>query len=155
MLRWIGRSTDVCLCGRRFLSLESSRGGHHREVRCSCGRRAAYAPTGDVWSLQAVLTPEGSVPLRGFSRELRSEPDVERFWFLHPIGGATLPVHVVFSPGRHAAEVKAADMRALRLENVASPSEARRMWIERRESLGAERRTAGFRSLRRDLRRES
>jgi len=81
-----------------------------------------------------VLTPEGSVPLRGFSRELRSEPDVERFWFLHPIGGATLPVHVVFSPALHVAEIKAADMKALRLEGVASPSEARRLWIEQHES---------------------
>ena len=155
MLRWIGRSTDVCLCGHRFLSLESSRGGRHREVRCSCGRRAAYAPAGEGWSLQAVLTPEGSVPLRGFSRELLSESDVERFWFLHPIGGATLPVHIVFSLGRHTAEVKAADMKALRLENIFSPSEARRMWIEQRESLGAERRAAGFRSFRRQLPPES
>lgn len=155
MLRWIGRSTDVCLCGRRFLSLESSRGGRHREVRCSCGRRAAYAPAADGWSLQAILTPEGSVPLRGFSRELRSEPDVERFWFLHPIGGATLPVHVVFSPGRRRAEIKAADMKALELDDVASPAEARRMWIEQRETPGEESRASGFRSFRGRARFES
>lgn len=155
MLRWIGRSTDVCLCGRRFLSLESSRGGRHGEVRCSCGRRAAYAPAADGWSLQAVLTPELSVPLRGFSRELRSEPDVERFWFLHPIGGATLPVHVVFSAGRRRAEVKAADMKALELEDVASPSEARGMWIEQREAPRDENRAPGFRSFRARSRLES
>ena len=43
----------------------------------------------------------------------------ERYWFLHPIGGAALPVHVVFSPALHVAEVKAADMKALRLDGVA------------------------------------
>src|SRR5262249_51944137 len=155
MLRWIGRSTDVCLCGRRFLSLESSRGGRHREVRCSCGRRGAYAPGADGWGLQAVLTPEGSVPLRGFSRELRAEPDVERFWFLHPIGGATLPMHVVFSPGRRRAEVKAADMKAFELEDVASPSEARRLWIEQREAPREEHRSHGLRSFRGRRRLES
>jgi hypothetical protein len=155
MLRWIGRSTDVCLCGRRFLSLESSRGGRHREVRCSCGRRAAYAPAADGWSLQAVLTPEGSVPLRGFSRELLSEPGVERFWFLHPIGGATLPVHVVFSPASRRAEVKAADMKALELEDMASPSEARRIWIERHERPRGENQARALRSFRGRLRLES
>src|SRR5262245_34034098 len=155
MLKWIGRSTDVCACGRRFLSLEAHRGDVHREVRCFCGRRAAYAPIGDGWGLQAVLTPEASVPLRGFSRELRAEPDVERFWFLHPIGGATLPVHVVFSPGKREAEVKAADMKALQLRDVSSPSEARRMWIEQRDSLHTESRSARLRSYRREIRAES
>lgn len=155
MLRWIGRATDVCMCGRRFLALESAHGDRHREVRCSCGRRAAYTAEGDGWDLQAVLTPEGSVPLQGFSRELRAEPDVERFWFLHPIGGATLPVHVVFSPGRREAEVKAADMKALHLRDVSSPSEARRLWIEQRDSLHTESRAARLRSYRREFRAES
>lgn len=154
MLRWIGRATDVCFCGRRFLALEPAHGDRHREVRCACGRRAAYAPAQEGWVLQAVLTPEGSVPLRGFSRELRAEPDVERFWFLHPIGGATLPVHVVFSPGRREAEIKAADMKALSLQDVSSPSEARRRWIEQRDSLHPESHSARLRSYRREFRAE-
>jgi hypothetical protein len=149
MLRGIGRATDVCLCGKRFVTLESAHGHGHREVLCSCRRRAACASEGGGWVVQAVLTPEGSVPLQGFSRELRAEPDVERFWFLHSIGGATLPVHVVFSPALHVAEVKAADMKALRLDGVASPSEARRMWIEQREPSRAEKRPS-LRSLRRE-----
>jgi len=154
MLSSIGRSTDTCLCGRRFLSL-GARGGRYREIRCPCGRRAAYAPTEGRWGLEAVLTPEGSVPLRGFSRELRAEPDVERFWFLHPIGAATLPVHVVISPARRVAEVKAADMKALRLDGVASPSEARRLWIEHHESSGNEGRGLPFRTFKRRPRLES
>ncbi|HKF43326.1 MAG TPA: hypothetical protein VKG01_09510 [Thermoanaerobaculia bacterium] len=89
------------------------------------------------------------MPLQGFSRELRAEPDVERFWFLHPIGGATLPVHVVFSPAARAAEVKAADMKALRLSGVSSASEARRLWIEQRDLLHAQSRTNALRSYRR------
>lgn len=151
MLRWMGHSTDVCVCGRRFVYLESARGGVHREVRCSCGRRAAYAPVGEGWALQALLTPEGSVPLSGFSRELRAEADVERFWFLHPIGGAVLPVHIVFSLARREAEVKAADMKALRLERVTSPSEARRLWIEQKGSVRSERPSARLRRYRTEL----
>ncbi len=131
---WTGPSTDACVCGRRLSSPSGIRGEAHREVRCTCGRRAVYAPSGSDWALQALLNPERSVPVAGFSRALRLEPDVERFWFLHPIGGATLPVHIVFSPALKVAEVKAADLKVLHLEGVGSAAEARRVWVERRES---------------------
>src|SRR5580765_1333286 len=149
MLKWIGPASDECLCGRRFAAPESASGHGHRPPRCSCGRRAAFAREGDGWVLQAALTPEGSVPLQGFSRELRAEPNVERFWFLHPIGRATLPVHIVFCPALQVAEVKAADMKVLRLAGVASPSEARRIWVEQREPSRRENRPR-FRSPRRE-----
>jgi hypothetical protein len=102
-------------------------------VRCACGQIAAYARSASGWTLQSLLMPEGSVPVAGFSHALREEPDVERFWFLHPIGGARLPVHIVFSPSLKIAEVKAADLKVLHLENVSSVAAARRNWVERRE----------------------
>ncbi len=131
---WTGPSTEACVCGRRLPSPSGARGRAHREVLCACGRRAVYAPSGSDWALQALLTPERSVPVGGFSRALRLEPDVERYWFLHAIGSATLPVHIVFSPALRVAEVKAADLKVLHLEDVVSAAEARRVWVERRES---------------------
>ncbi|HMF10575.1 MAG TPA: hypothetical protein VKJ00_15675 [Thermoanaerobaculia bacterium] len=102
-------------------------------MRCACGRLAAYAQSPSGWALQALLMPERSVPVGGFSHALREEPDAERFWFLHPIGTARLPVHIVFSPSLKIAEVKAADLKVLHLEDVWSVAEARRQWVERRE----------------------
>ncbi|HKD11085.1 MAG TPA: hypothetical protein VKE50_03380 [Thermoanaerobaculia bacterium] len=131
---WTVPPEDACACGRRLTSPGGSRGGVDREVRCACGRLAAYARSGSGWILQALLTPERSVPVGGFSRALRQEPDVERYWFLHPIGHACLPVHVVFSPSLKIAEVKVADLKMLHLEDVSSVAEARRIWVARRES---------------------
>jgi len=74
------------------------------------------------------------VPVEGFSRQLRLEPDVERFWFLQTIVGARLPVHVVFSRSSKIAEVKAADLKVVRLSGVESVSEARRLWVDRLEA---------------------
>lgn len=76
------------------------------------------------------LVPERSVPVSGFSRELRGAADVERFRFSFALrGGASLPVHVVFSPALASAEVKAGDMKALRIAGVASAEQARERWI--------------------------
>lgn len=79
---------------------------------------------------QARLEAEGSVPLGGFSRELRAAPDVQRFRFPFPLRGeAVWPVHIVFSPAQGRAEIKAADLKAYRVEGVASACEAQARWI--------------------------
>lgn len=76
------------------------------------------------------LVAEGSVPVSGFSRELRGAEDVERYRFSwSPRGEASMPVHVVFSASRSAAEVKTGDMKALRFSDVSSAEEARDRWI--------------------------
>jgi hypothetical protein len=84
--------------------------------------------THDTSSLQ--LEREGSVPVSGFSRELRSAPDVERFRFAFALSGeAPSPVHVVYSPSQRVAEVKMGDLKAFRLSEVASVEEARERWV--------------------------
>ncbi len=80
--------------------------------------------------IDAELVAERSVPVSGFSRELRAAEDVERFRFSYALAGeASMPVHVVFSASLRAAEVKAGDMKALRFSDVASADEARERWI--------------------------
>jgi hypothetical protein len=56
---------------------------------------------------------------------------VERYWFLYPLRGVALPVHVVFSPTSRRAEVKGGDLKACWFEGVGSATEARRLWIAR------------------------
>ena len=138
MWNWMASPNDICECGRRLISSEGPRDTVDHDVRCACGRLAAYAQSPSGWALQALLMPERSVPVGGFSHALREEPDAERFWFLHPIGTARLPVHIVFSPSLKIAEVKAADLKVLHLEDVWSVAEARRQWVERRQELSAE-----------------
>ena len=123
---------DTCACGKE-LSLPEATAARHQEIACSCGRRTLYGLGWSGWTARAVLTPEGSVPVGGFSKGLRLEPDVQRFRFLHRFGGASLPVHIVFSPSLRIAEIKAADRKIVRLEEVGSVSEACRIWLERRE----------------------
>jgi hypothetical protein len=85
--------------------------------RCLCG--------------EAPLEPEKSVPVTGFSRELRLASDVERFWFSFELrGDVALPVHIVFSSSQRLAEVKAADLKAYRVNDVSSACEARLRWVE-------------------------
>lgn len=76
------------------------------------------------------LESEASVPLAGFSRELRLATDVQRFRFSYPLRDVPLPVHVVFSASERRAEVKAGDLKAYPVEGVASACEAKRRWIE-------------------------
>ncbi len=76
------------------------------------------------------LVPERSVPVSGFSRDLRLADDVQRFRFLFALRGeAAMPVHIVFSPTLRVAEVKTGDMKVLRLADVASPEDARERWV--------------------------
>ena len=77
------------------------------------------------------LERERSVPLSGFSRELRGAEDAERYRFAFALAGAALsPVHVVFSASLRTAEVKAGDLKAFHLVEVDSVEEARRRWVD-------------------------
>jgi len=79
----------------------------------------------------APLIPEGSVPLSGFSRELRASDDAERYRFTYSLqGGPDWPVHVVFSQSAGRAEIKAGDLKVQVLEGVESACQAKRRWIE-------------------------
>jgi hypothetical protein len=98
-----------------------------------------------------ALEQERSVPVSGFSRELRAAEDVERFRFGFPLAGAALsPVHVVFSASRRTAEVKAGDLKAFHVADVDSGEEARRRWVSwwvaggRRPDFVSPRRTGNF-----------
>lgn len=71
------------------------------------------------------------MPLSGFSNDLRHAPDAERFRFAFALqGGVPFPVHILFSRARRTAEVKSADLKAYRIEGVASATQARRLWVE-------------------------
>jgi hypothetical protein len=76
------------------------------------------------------LEPERSVPVTGFSRELRGAPDVERYRFAFALRGDSLsPMHVVYSPSQRVAEVKTGDMKAFRVTDVGSAEEARARFV--------------------------
>ena len=120
----------LCECGDTLVFPEKGVAGEPREVRCRCGRRHDCELRESGWKAVAHLDPERSVPLSGFSTELREAADAERFRFSFPLrGGVTLPVHILYSPSRKTAEVKAADLKVYRLEGVDSPAHARRPWI--------------------------
>jgi hypothetical protein len=79
----------------------------------------------------AMLIREGSVPVSGFSRELRASGDAERYRFSFALRGELpSPVHVVFSASARRAEIKAGDLKVQVLEGVGSACEAKRRWIE-------------------------
>jgi hypothetical protein len=119
-----------CECGETLAFPETHVAGDPREVSCRCGRRHDCELRAEGWKAVAQLEPERSVPLSGFSNDLRQAFDAERFRFSFALrGGVPLPVHILFSPSRKAAEVKAADLKAYRLEGVESPAHARRLWI--------------------------
>lgn len=119
-----------CACGETLVFPEEGVAGDHREVRCRCGRRHDCELRERRWNAVAQLEPERSVPLSGFSNELRTAFDAERFRFPFALqGGVQFPVHILFSPSRKAAEVKAADLKVYRLEGVESPAQARRLWV--------------------------
>ena len=120
----------LCGCGADLEFQESAGSGAHREIECTCGRRHDVELKSVGWSSVAQLTPERSVPISGFSRELRHAADAERFWFSYPLrGDVALPVHILFSPATKMAEVKAADLKVYHLEGVGLPTDARRQWI--------------------------
>ncbi len=135
-----------CECGRSIEFRQAKGAGAHREVACACGRVHDLEFGARGWTAVAQLDPEGSVPLSGFSTELRQAPDVERYWFSYPLRGeAVLPVHVVFSRSAGRAEVKTADLKVHAMEHVAFPTEARRRWIAWWRSLQREHREHGHR----------
>jgi hypothetical protein len=87
--------------------------------------------TDDLSPFGAPLERERSVPVSGFSRELRGAEDVERYRFDFALAGAALsPVHLMFSASLRTAEVKAGDLKAFHLVEVDSVEEARRRWVE-------------------------
>jgi hypothetical protein len=97
------------------------------------------------------LERERSVPVSGFSRELRGAEDVERYRFDFALAGAALsPVHVVFSASLRTAEIKAGDLKAFHVADVDSVEDARRRWVDwwragrRRLRFQPPRRTANF-----------
>jgi hypothetical protein len=119
-----------CECGRPVEFKQAAGSGAHREVSCACRRRHDVELGASGWTVVAELTPEQSVPLSGFSTELRHAADAERFWFSYALrGGAALPVHILFSCSAKAAEVRAADLKVFHVDGVRLPTEARRRWI--------------------------
>ncbi len=126
----MGNIVGLCDCGKPLEFEPPAGDGAHEEVTCACGRRHDVERKTSGWSSVAQLTPERSVPIAGFSRELRAAADAQRFWFSFPLrGDVALPVHILFSPASHTAEVKAGDLKAHHLDEVALPTDARRQWI--------------------------
>ena len=118
-----------CDCGLS-IALPKPGKSRYRVMRCRCGRLIDLELIGDRWSAEAVLAPEGSVPVSGFSLSLRLEPNVQRFWFREPLSpSGTIIVHVVFVPSSGEAEVKAGDQKVIRFRRVKSAAEARRRWL--------------------------
>jgi hypothetical protein len=131
----------TCECGRALSPGSGGVPGEHREIACPCRRRCDCALGEKGWALEACLTPERSVPLAGFSRELGERADAERYRFLFPLKDVPLPVHMIFSPSTGRAEVKAADVKTYEFEGVESPTQARRFWIARWVGTGGVRRS--------------
>lgn len=122
----------TCPCGARVESAlrDAWSTTGEIELRCRCGRRLEVEAGEAGWTLRGELVPEGSVPVEGFSRELRGAPDVERFWFeARDDAHRRVPVHIVFSPSAGVAEVKHSAVKPLRLTGIARPTEARRAWM--------------------------
>jgi hypothetical protein len=124
-----------CACGQRLAVPEEAAGREETDLLCSCGRRLELRREKGAWTIAATLTPERSVPISGFSREIREDPEAQRFFFSHFIGGAPMPVHIVYSASSRAAEIKAAGMKVTGFSEVVGPLEARRRWVARFESL--------------------
>ena len=131
-------TAPLCVCGR-LLELEGTDRAAE-DLACLCGRRIELRRAGGFWVIAATLAPERSVPISGFSREIRLDPNAQRFYFSHSIGGSEIPVHMIYSDSSRAAEVKAAGMKVSTLAAVNGPLDARRRWVERFEAL---RRTSG------------
>src|SRR5450755_2430270 len=130
--------TRHCPCGRPVSTPDAASHPESEvsaEIACSCGRRLDFDRTPEGWVMFGELVPEGSVPVSGFSRELRLTPDAERFWFefVDALGRRT-PVHIVFSRSRMMAEVKQGDAKPLTVSHISHPTQARRHWLLRRSS---------------------
>jgi hypothetical protein len=118
-----------CECGRE-VPTPPPEAGEHFEHACACGRRLDLARLGHGWACVAQLNPERSVPLSGFSLELRGAGDAERFWFRHSVRGEVpLPVHVLVSRSAARAEVKSGAQKVFVIDRAVTPTEARRLWV--------------------------
>jgi hypothetical protein len=123
-----------CACGQ-ILAVPEEAVREEMDWICSCGRRLELRREKGAWAIAATLTPERSVPISGFSREIREDPEAQRFFFSHFIGGAPMPVHIVYSASSRTAEIKAAGMKVTQFTEVDDPLDARRRWVARFESL--------------------
>ncbi len=128
-------ASHQCACGQTLAVLEKAAGREEIDLLCSCGQRHELLGEKGDWAIAATLTPERSVPISGFSREIRMDPETQRFFFFHFIGGIEMPVHIVYSPSSRTAEVKAAGMKVTGFSEVDGPLDARRRWVARFESL--------------------
>jgi hypothetical protein len=134
----------VCPCGRGISLQEDPTFDSPVEKACACGRLLEIERLGTAWIYRGDVAPEGSVPVKGFSRELKSMPDARRYRFeILDAARRRIPVHIVFSPSASQAEVKHSDLKPLRLTGVATATQARRRWLEWFE---APRRVPGLRS---------
>ncbi len=124
-----------CGCGQTLAVPEDAGGGQEIDLVCACGRNLELRREKGAWAITASLTPERSVPISGFSREIREDPEAQRFFFSHFIGGAPMPVHIVYSAASRGAEIKAAGMKVTRFSEVDGPLVARSRWVARFESL--------------------
>lgn len=119
-----------CECGREVPSPPPD-AAEHFEHACACGRRLDLTRLAHGWACIAQLNPERSVPLSGFSVELRRAADAERFWFRHSVRGEVpLPVHVLVSRSAGRAEVKSGAQKVFVIDRAVTPTEARRLWVE-------------------------
>ena len=126
----MSNAVGFCDCGSALDFGMTAGSEANREVRCACGRLHDAELLAAGWSAVAQLTPEGSVPIAGFSRDLRAAPDAQRFWFSFALRGeVALPVHIFFSRAGRTAEVKAADLKVHRFDGVDRATDARRQWI--------------------------
>jgi hypothetical protein len=123
-----------CACGQ-ILTVPEEAVRAEMDLICSCGRRLELRHEKGAWAIAATLTPERSVPISGFSREIREAPAAQRFFFSHSIGGAPMPVHIVYLASSRTAEIKAAGMKVTHFSEVDDPLDARRRWVARFESL--------------------
>jgi hypothetical protein len=125
----------ACACGQTLAVPEEAAGREKTDLLCSCGRTLELRREKEAWAIAATLTPERSVPISGFSREIREDPEAQRFFFSHLIGSAPMPVHIVYLASSRTAEIKAAGMKVTRLTEVDDPLDARSRWVARFESI--------------------
>ena len=131
----MNEKNSLCVCGRPLSRETPGQPGERLEFQCGCRRLYEFEFREKGWSpVSGAITPEARQPLAGFSTDLRISEDCRRYYFLHPVAGRSLPVHILFSPSAQRAEVKTGDMKALEIAPVQSVVDARRRWIERYDS---------------------
>ena len=79
----------LCDCGKALEFEERRLGSESRSSDATCGRLHDVALEASGWAAVAQLTPERSVPLAGFSRELRAAADAERSGLRFPFAATS------------------------------------------------------------------